>query len=245
MEENIQNEMDLKLKNRAEFILSEYKSVAPIISDKTNYLIGKFSKANHVDKDMVAGAVGPAIMFKPRKVVSKYGVEFLYVVIRIERGNIVYYYSGIHVLEHNGVFEIKYEGDQVIFLTRHFMNRYLTRMGLDKPLKDMTIESFCRFKLPYCIYIRSQDNVIRYENNIGDFSRTHKDWYDATACIDSGMICVTFISSKLCIYKTFIHKDDFKGSQIEKWQELMSVEDTGQRKSFGEYFLEREMLNKC
>lgn len=245
MEENIQTKLDLKLKNRAEFILSEYKSVATIISDKTRYYTHKILNSTHANMDIVVGRMGNLIMFKPRKVVSKYGVEFLYDVMTLRVGFKVECYTSIHVIENNGVFEIKYEGDQTIFLTRHFMDRYLTRMGWDKPLKDMSIESVYKFMLPYFTHFRSRNNVIRYEHNIGDFSRTHKDWYDATACIDSGMICVTFISNKLCIYKTFIHKDDFKGNQLEKWEEVMSVEDTGQRNSFGEIFSAREMLNKC
>ena len=245
MEENTQTKLDLKLKNRAEFILSEYKSVATIISDKTRYYTSKILNSTHANKDIVVGRLGNLIMFKPRKVVSKYGVEFLYDVMTLRVGFKVECYTSIHVIESNGVFEIKYEGDQTIFLTRHFMDRYLTRMGWDKPLKDMSIESVYKFMLPYFTHFRSRNNVIRYEHNIGDFSRTHKDWYDATACLDSGMICVTFISNKLCIYKTFIHKDDFKGNQLEKWQEVMSVEDTGQRNSFGEIFSAREMLNKC
>lgn len=245
MEENIQTKQDLKLKNRAEFILSEYKSVATIISDKTRYYTNKILKSTYANMDIVVGRMGNLIMFKPRKVVSKYGVEFLYDVMTLRVGYNVECYTGIHVIESNGVFEIKYEGEQTIFLTRHFMDRYLTRMGWDKPLKDMSIDSVYKFMLPYYTHLNGRNNVLRYEHNIGDFSRTHKDWYDATACLDSGMICVTFISNKLCIYKTFIHKDDFKGNQLEKWQEVMSVEDTGQRNSFGEIFSAREMLNKC
>lgn len=245
MEENIQNKMDLKLKNRVEFILSEYKSVATIISDKAKYYTNKILNSTHANENIVVGRMGNFILFKPRKVVSKYGVEFLYSVMMERVGYNVECYTDIYVLESNGLLEIKYEGDQTIFLTRHFMDRYLTRMGWDEPLKDMSIDSVSKFMLPYFAHVKSRNNVIRYERNIGDFSRTHKDWYDATACLDSGMICVTFINSKLCIYKTFIHKDDFKGNQLEKWQDVMSVEDTGQRKSFGEVFSAREMLNKC
>lgn len=245
MEENIQNKMDLKLKNRVEFILSEYKSVATIISDKAKYYTNKILNSTYANMDIVAGRMGNFILFKPRKVVSKYGVEFLYSVMMERVGYNVECYTDIYVLESNGLLEIKYEGDQTIFLTRHFMDRYLTRMGWGKPLKDMSIESVYKFMLPFFTHFNSRNNVICYEHNIGDFSRTHKDWYDATACLDSGMICVTFISSKVCIYKTFIHKDDFKGNQLEKWQEVMSVEDTGQRKSFGEIFSARKMLNKC
>lgn len=209
------NTEDRKQQDRVAFILSEYKQLRYILENKMDYYARKLDSRQERQRSLV-GECNGVRYFKPRKLTSKYGVDFFYSIIwHLETGDTL---GQVYVELDDGFLEIKNDGTESVLYTKHFMQRFLERLNLQSYLEDFSIEKF----IVAFVGIVSLDKPIVFEKNLGDFSITHKDWYDACACTSEGMFCIRYVNEKYCVYKTFISKNEFKPSQMRKWEKLMS-----------------------
>lgn len=247
------NKEDRKQRDRVAFILSEYKQIENTLMSKAQYYANKLHSKQE-QKNAFVAEYDDFIAYKPRRVVSKYGVEFFYATftqpIDDYRSRLC---KTFYVLLDDGILQISTDGENATLITRHFMDRFLERMGINAFLEDFSIE---KFLLAFFAITSKNDGRILWERNVGDFSLTHKDWYDACACIPDGMLCVRYVNDKYCVYKTFISKNEFKPSQMKKWKDLMmadlwsNLKGSAKRCTPDVFFdkrkeLELEMLNKC
>jgi len=234
------NTEDRKQQDRVAFILSEFKQLKNILDNKMDYYARKLASRQERQRSLV-GEYNGVCYFKPRKLTSKYGVDFFYSVIcQLEKGDAL---GQVYVELDDGFLEIKNDGAESVLYTKHFMQRFLERMNLQSYLEDFSIE---RFMVAFLGTISLYKPIV-FEKNLGDFSITHKDWYDACACNSEGMYCIRYVNEMYCVYKTFISKNEFKPSQMKKWEKLMSesIQDEfqeGMSTSYNQVFEARKTL---